>query len=811
VSHPPRLAVALAASIAAALLSPAGARAQGTWDATLLIVPFPSPYLSDWETNPTIATYTLVNGTEAAQDAILYYEVRNQAGTIVTSGRSDPQAVSPGAPLVYTSFSDIAGSTQHDAALEDQVTRSGRMPEGDYTACVVAASRGGFVLARVCETFTIVYPDPPMLIAPADGDLVLAVSPIFQWTPLQVPGDYSLHFVLQVAEVRPGQTPYTALTANIPHYENLDVGAASLTYPVDGLPLNAGATYAWRVVAMDQNGYAAAANGGSSEIWTFRYEDGSGTDGGTSRWSAIAVNLSSDPTNPRGSDPPSGGTTGLFEICSKWDAPDSRENPITLPILPRLVFPGALSAPASLVRQELPGGHRVWAVVGSRSFEYPAVLLYGDCDGLLDRTVLRWIGVRRMAETQELGAWLQGTPSEGLPQDAEGQALLKFGVGIFSFYDMTATGDSLEPVAAFLEDHSIDVQPGLNLYGVLDGGNRTAWLGKTLGGIADVLHTTTDDFEIFGFAGMNNSFSVGGSIGGGQGAGFEGGLDLSLETAFLVLRAAAPKWERPWDTDKVKSIQLGVLFVVKDSAFAATGASTGGGTSANREIAWDVVPGLTLTVVTADNVTWEGMLAVDLTNLQALSTDFKVVVKLTTDHRWQPGPLAGTQWYLGNPEVELDIENLRDFVRSAEEWSLGLAGSLGWGSEPSIAKLGVTIGKKERDATLDEVVARDSLTVHTDSVRLENVRESLRLAEEQGDADRVADLGDALEYQERRLQQSRTSLAGRRNERRFHSGARPRPSDSPQRTDAWFWRARVALGNMSLLDLLDLVRKATTP
>jgi len=820
VSHRRRLLAVLAGGVVAALLSPGPARAQEAWDATLLITPFPSPYLSDWETNPNIATFTLINGTDREQAVVLHYEVRNQAGRVVTAGRSDPQVIAPGAPAIYTSFTDIAGSTEHDPGLEDQVTRSGRMPEGDYVACVVAAAPSGLVLARACESFTVVYPDPPMLIGPADGEVIATAAPIFQWTPLQVPIDFTLHYALQIAEVRPGQTPYTALTANIPHYENLDVGTTSLSYPVDGLPLVAGQTYAWRIVARDQNGYAAATNGGSSEIWTFQYDDGTDSVDQPSPASPIALNLSGDPNNPRGSAPPDD-VTGLREICSEWDAPASRQNAITLGILPRLVFPGALEVPASLIRQELAGGHRVWAVIGNRSFENPAVLLYGDCDGPFQRTVLRWIGLRRMGETQELGAWLQGTPSDSLPQDAAGTALLKFGVGIFSFYDMTATGDSLEPVAAFLEGNSIDVQPGLNLYGILDGNDQTTWLGKALGGIANVLHTTTRDFEVSGFAGMNNSLSVGGSIGGGEGAGFEGGLDLSLESTFLVLRAAAPKWEKPWDSDKVKSIQLGVLFVIKDSAFVATGGSTGGGASSGREIAWDVVPGLTLTVVTANDVTWEGTIAVDFTNLRIWPPDFKLVVKLTTDHQWRPGPLAGTQWYVGNPEVELDIENLKEFITAGEEWSLGIGGSLGWGNEPAIAKVGVTVGRKDRDATLDEVIARDSLMVLADSTRIERIKETLRLAEEQDDTERMAHFRNALKDQERRLQQNRTSLAAHQNERRFHSGAKPRPKPDtagpkppgadPGTRDAWFWRARVALGNMSLLDLLDLLRKATTP
>jgi hypothetical protein len=789
-----------------ALATPPSARAQGSWDATLLVAPFPSPYLSDWETNPTIATYTLVNGTGTAQDAILYYEVRNQAGTIVTSGRSDPQAVSPGAPLVYTSFSDIAGSTQHDAALEDQVTRSGRMPEGDYTACVVAASRGGFVLARVCETFTIVYPDPPMLIAPADGDLVQAASPIFQWTPLQVPGDYALHFVLQVAEVRPGQTPYTALTANILHYENLDVGATSLVYPVDGLTLNSGSTYAWRVVAMDQNGYAAATNGGSSEVWTFRYDDGGGDDE-SSTTSRLTLGLRNDGGESLSGAPEDDPTTGLLQICSEWDATRPLTQ-ITLPVASKILFPDSATVPGALTRRELPGGHRVWAVAGANaSYTF---LAYGDCDGLLDRTVLRWVGARKLSDSQELMGWLQG---EDVAADPEGSKV-KFGVGIFSLFDMTATGDSLDVVNQFLEGYSIDVQPGFNGFWIFDGSGS-----PKLQRIAEILHTTTSEFELQGFVGLNQSFSVGVSAGTKPGAAGpspayrEGGLgaDVSLERTFFVARGALPAWKKPWGSERLASIQLGIEIVIKDSTVLA-GAGLG-----KNDAAFDVVITPTITVVTADDVTWKGAIGVDLAKGSWVDWDPKLVVKLVTDKTWQPGPLAGTQFAIGNLEAELDVDEglIAAFSKGpgAIDWSLAIGGSLGWANQPALAKLGVAFGRKadNPEKYWTDMVATDSAQAQAELLLIQISRERLDRAEAAGNAADIetarAELDHRSKLLDETLQRLRTSQRGLDLWKQAAAGGKPALTNNEK--GAWWWRARISLGNLSLLDLLDLFRKAS--
>jgi hypothetical protein len=259
------------------LAPPPAARAQGTWTANLAITPFPSAYLNDWEANPSISSLTLTNPTALDQSVILVYHISNQAGQVLASGRSDPQVIPAGPPTVFNSFIDIAGHSEHDAALEDQMTRTGRLPEGDYRACVVATDGGGFVLAETCAEFSIVYPDPPLLVAPQDGAQLTAANPIFQWTPLQVPVGYGLQYVLRIAEVLATQTPDEALTANIPLYENVDVRAPNLEYPISARPLEAGKTYAWRVQALDQHGYPPAANGGMSEVQTFQFSPGANT------------------------------------------------------------------------------------------------------------------------------------------------------------------------------------------------------------------------------------------------------------------------------------------------------------------------------------------------------------------------------------------------------------------------------------------------------------------------------------------------------------------------------------------------------
>lgn len=276
--------------LAAGLLAGTGAGrpalAQGVWDARLDISPYPSPYLSDWESNPTIGTLTITNPTAADQSVLLAYRVTDHGGRVIASGRSDPQVIVTGPATALTDFVDLTGTSEHDQGIEDQMRRTGRLPEGDHTACVAVTDAGGFVLAEDCATFTIVYPDPPYLIGPLDDAAVTSGYPVFQWTPLQVPPAFQLAYVLRVSEVLTGQTPAQALVANIPVFETTTFGT-NLEYPIGAPPLEETKLYAWRVQALDQNGYAASSNEGRSEVWTF-------TAGGGQQRIATSIALTPD-------------------------------------------------------------------------------------------------------------------------------------------------------------------------------------------------------------------------------------------------------------------------------------------------------------------------------------------------------------------------------------------------------------------------------------------------------------------------------------------------------------------------------------
>ena len=245
--------------------------ALAQWNATITMQPFPPPYLSDWENNPTIGSLTITNNISSPSDVLVYLTLSRNSSGVIATGHSNPIATSPGVPTQVNSYRFIDwGTVTYAQGMRDQAVQTGRLPEGEYTACVTVKDPSGSTLvADVCAPFTIVYPDPPSLFFPADGDSLTSPYPTFTWTPVQVPPAYQLHYILRISEILPGQTPHQALLANVVQFEDDNLLTTNLQYPLSALPLDAGKTYAWQVQAVDQNNFPPSGNEGRSEIWIF--------------------------------------------------------------------------------------------------------------------------------------------------------------------------------------------------------------------------------------------------------------------------------------------------------------------------------------------------------------------------------------------------------------------------------------------------------------------------------------------------------------------------------------------------------------
>ncbi len=797
--------------LAAGVASPA--RAQSPWDAVLDITAYPSPYLSDWEANPTIATLTITNPTAADQNVLLVYRVTDQGGRVVASGRSDPMLIVSGPPTVITDFVNLPGTSQHDQGFEDQMRRTGRLPEGDQTICVAVTDQGGFVLAEDCVTFSVVYPDPPYLIGPIDDQLLTSGSPVFQWTPLQVPPAFQLTYVLRISEVLEGQAPEHALVANIPLFETTTFGT-NFEYSIGAPPLEDGKSYVWRVQALDQNGYAAAANEGRSEIWNFQLGDpgGGGPVGG-----GLAVTLEVDNTfygDDSGEDDvvaasdaalrdvpaAEDDTVAYLALCSESNWRESR--PVRIRTFSPVGFPRRLAAPAKLFRFKVSGSEsRVWALVGDTQ-KGKRVMAYGDCDGL-GLPLQRWVGIRTVEGSAATASLMAGNLPQG-EVDSTNPGL-EFGIVIITLENTTvAAPDGFEIVRSFLEGHDIEAKPGVTTFGVMQLAQRPFWQ------VFEFFGYDQKEIELQGFVGLGNKLSLG--FAGNSKDGTRGG-DVSAELEFVNLRAALPERTPILAPVRalVKSSHIEFEFAVTDTVRKVFGDSSGAqhqfhllfNIKHRLQLSDDLVSALNMN----EGAEWIGTLGLDLSTEQFKkgTAEAKIVIRYTLGATWS---LGSSKFVVGNPELEVGV-----LVGGANRGDVmfTLSATAGWGEEAGLGKIAVTLARSEaslRAQAHPAYLARGHANVQRWQERLDFTREELVRATTAADSTKLQ--GYIAQYEgwiaeEQEQIKSFESLNTTRRLREQQQAANPEPHCG--KLKGWYCGFRASFGNASAVDILALLRE----
>lgn len=243
------------------------------WNTILTVKPNPSPFISKWERDSGITILTIIYSGTASQEITLQLRIsERRSGEMVKANSSAISfAVGPSSQT-FTSLDYLDwNSVKYNSNIKDFVTRTGRLPEGNYTLCVYIM-KDNAKLAEACADFTIVLPDPPQLLTPANKDSINTNLPAFQWTPVIVPSEIAVAYKFKLCEVLAGQIPQKALTANRPIYEAEIISSNVLQYPPDAFPLEKGKTYVWQVQAVDpDSNEPVSSNNGKSEIWVFTY------------------------------------------------------------------------------------------------------------------------------------------------------------------------------------------------------------------------------------------------------------------------------------------------------------------------------------------------------------------------------------------------------------------------------------------------------------------------------------------------------------------------------------------------------------
>ncbi|MCC6549366.1 MAG: hypothetical protein IT279_04775 [Ignavibacteriaceae bacterium] len=244
------------------------------WSAVLSLDPYPTSFLTVWQSDPGTSGFTAVYTGTAAADYRLQVILKNDRNKELIKGRSPLESFTGGPNTKFYQSSDLLtwSDITYDNTTFQQIIRSNRFPEGEYTLNVkILAANGTTLLAEATGNFTIIYPDSPVLFGPQNQSTVDFEYPVFTWAQVNLPTTISASYKLLIVERLSGQSYTQALKVNPPHHSADISTSSSYVYPPDALPLVNGKEYVWRVRVVDSNGDPLTSNDGNSEFWSFTY------------------------------------------------------------------------------------------------------------------------------------------------------------------------------------------------------------------------------------------------------------------------------------------------------------------------------------------------------------------------------------------------------------------------------------------------------------------------------------------------------------------------------------------------------------
>lgn len=287
---------------------------------TFVAPPYSASY-ADYFTSGSQVTITILNTSAQTQSIYL-------AGSLATLDQSVMAEVAGGQPWNapplevppgshdYTG-NDLqpfagngGGDVQYTGITQEQIV-GGLLPEGEYQLCLRAYDYATNELLSAPEplgcsnTFTVAWPAPPILIAPACGEMVTPSEPqllIFMWQMMDgftLPLEYRFRLVRLYDE----NNPQAALESSTDLVYQETTSQTVLVYNQTMPALIPGQLYAWHVQVVDASGTSLFQNDGFSVPCTFTYQahDGAGFEmvypfpGDTLPWSMLPVIARFDP------------------------------------------------------------------------------------------------------------------------------------------------------------------------------------------------------------------------------------------------------------------------------------------------------------------------------------------------------------------------------------------------------------------------------------------------------------------------------------------------------------------------------------
>ncbi|MCK5171211.1 MAG: hypothetical protein KAQ75_15135, partial [Bacteroidales bacterium] len=263
-----------------------------------LIIRTPTPSeIYEWQKDPTIIQLIVNNQTKTEYpNATFGFRITNEDGVVIAESKynsgSAPRFNIPPFPQVIIlngsqiidvnsmSYNSQVMASSYSSNVMSTALIPNTIPEGFYEICISIYDQNGKNITsggEYCANFTVLIPEPPIIISPTDDYILSNPFPNFIWTPVTnySAGANQLLYKLKICPIYEGQSPRTAIDRNPILLEKNDILTSSYIYLPSDLPFDYFKDierYVWMVQAFDENGKPATSNQGRSELATFRIE-----------------------------------------------------------------------------------------------------------------------------------------------------------------------------------------------------------------------------------------------------------------------------------------------------------------------------------------------------------------------------------------------------------------------------------------------------------------------------------------------------------------------------------------------------------
>lgn len=253
-----------------------------TFNVQMILNARPTAVFSDWANHPDILSYIATYSGPENFPVKIKVTIKDGAGNAIAT--SDLNLIPNriflnGTNVLQSKDVVLPQAIRFNYSIQNKLNASGRLPAGSYQLSlqILNAETLSPISEEITRPFTVLSYQLPILMQPLNESILNAeearVAITFRWTPLApAPTQERITYLLQIFEIKEGQTPMQAFRSNRPLIDQEVAGTTQYIWQPQ-LYLGDSALnrkFIWTIQTIDTNGFGfnnGTGDGRSEPSW----------------------------------------------------------------------------------------------------------------------------------------------------------------------------------------------------------------------------------------------------------------------------------------------------------------------------------------------------------------------------------------------------------------------------------------------------------------------------------------------------------------------------------------------------------------